>query len=88
MSFSEEQKAHIIKEQFKNVCCRRAFLFAVLAAKGRCEKDHILVFLEKNEYCEFVSKFIFEFYGKHPEITTPSKGGRYKILQILHNWYF
>ena len=80
MSFSAEQKNQIISEQYKSICCRRAMLNGILLTKAYAENSRVFLSLEKNEYCDFVSKLISEFFGRNPEISTSKSGGRRKIL--------
>ena len=80
MSFSAEQKERIITESHKNSCCRRAFLCGILASKASIDEKEIAVSLEKKEYCEFVAKLIFEFFGREPVISAPKGGGRCKLI--------
>lgn len=80
MSFSAEQKNHIISEQNKNPCCRKALLSGILFSRAYAENNTVFLSLEKNEYCEFASKLIFEFFGRNPEILSSKSGGRRKII--------
>ncbi len=80
MSFSSEQKNHIISELNKNTCCRKALLCGVLFSKAYAEKSVVFLSLEKLEYCDIISKLIFEFFGRNPEILTSGSGGRRKIM--------
>lgn len=82
MSVSAEQKQEIIEYSYRSSCCRRALLSGVLFAKGKVEDRKIILSLEKQEYAEFVSKLIHEFYGKTPEIFRSSKGGRNVYLSF------
>ena len=76
MSVSTEQKNEIIEYIYKSSCCRRAVLSGMLFAKGKNEDKKIILSLEKREYAEFLSKLVFEFYGKKADIYRSSKGGR------------
>ena len=76
MSFSSEQKLHIINSGIKSACCRRSLLSGIMFAKARVDADSILISLERPEYAEFVSSFVREFYGKKADIYRPEKGGR------------
>ena len=76
MSFSYEQKRTIITSVYKSACCRRAILSGVLFSKGKLADNGISIRLEKMEYADFVSRLVQEVYGKAPEISRPSGGGR------------
>ena len=82
MSFSSEQKNIIIAEQYKGACCRRAMLCGILSAKASADGETINLSLEKNEFCEFASKLIYEFYGKDTSVSTSPKGGRCKTISF------
>jgi DNA-binding protein WhiA len=51
-------------------------LSGVLFAKGRLSDGGISVRLEKMEFAEFVARLVQEVYGKSPDISRPSGGGR------------
>lgn len=76
MSVSSEQKQEIIKHTYKSSCCRRAILSGLLFAKGKAEGKRITISLERNEYIDFASKLINEFYSKDGEIYRSENGGR------------
>jgi DNA-binding protein WhiA len=82
MSFSYEQKKAIVSSVYKSVCCRRALLFGVLFAKGESSGNEVLIKLEKREYADFVARLVQETYGKFPEISRPSAGGRVVIVSL------
>lgn len=82
MSFSAEQKNQIITEQYKGACCRRAILNGILLTKAYAENNRAFFTLEKNEYCDFAAKLIYEFFGRNPEISTSKSGGRRKIVSF------
>ena len=76
MSVSSEQKNEIIQHSYKSSCCRRALLSGILFAKGKADGKRVTLSLEKNEYADFASKLIREFYGKEGEIYRLKSGGR------------
>ena len=80
MSFSSNQKMRIIAEQYKNSCCRRAILSGILSTKASFCDTKISLSLEKNEFCDFFSKLIYEFYGVEPEVSASKSGGRRKNI--------
>ena len=80
MSFSSEQKMRIIAEQYKNFCCRRAFLSGILSSKASAVGTEISLSLEKSEFCEFCAKLVSEFFGTEAKISSPPSGGRCKIV--------
>ena len=83
MSFSYEVKEAIMKTQYKNACCRRAFLQGVLTSKGYTdEKFNVYVNLENTDMTCFVGGFIKEFFGKDISVSSPPTGGRCKRLSF------
>lgn len=80
MSFSYEQKKTIITAAYKSACCRRSLLSGVLFAKGRASDGLVSIRLEKMEYADFVARLIQEIYGKFPDISRPSGGGRVVVI--------
>ena len=76
MSVSYEQKKEIITQGYKSLCCRRALLSGILFAKGQIDGSQIVISLEKEEYADFTTKLINEFYGKEAEVYRLSLGGR------------
>ena len=82
MSFLSELKNQIISQPHKNVCCRRALLNGVIFAKGEIKDELIVISLENGEVIEFVSELIREFFGKSPEVSSNSKGGRRKLISF------
>ncbi len=82
MSVSAEQKKEIIEYTYKSSCCRRAILSGILFAKGVAEDKKITLSLEKQEYAEFLSKLVQEFYGKAADIYRSPKGGRNVYLSF------
>lgn len=82
MSFSSEQKLKIINDLYKNPCCRRAFLNGIFSSRAIVSGGRIEITLEKNEYCDFASKLISEFYGKVPESFSSQTGGRCKKVKF------
>lgn len=76
MSFSSEQKNHIINYNYKSACCRKALLCGLLFSKGRLCDITVTISLEKNETAEFAAKLVREFYGADAEISRLKSGGR------------
>ena len=76
MSVSYDQKKEIITQGYKSLCCRRALLSGILFAKGQIDVNRIIISLEKEEYADFTTKLINEFYGKEAEVYRLSVGGR------------
>ena len=85
MSFSSEQRNSIINQPYKSSCCRKAFLCGVLSAKGYEDEGVCKISAEKLEYLEFISRFVSEFYGSKPEISTDLIGGRRFVLSFKSN---
>ena len=83
MSFSSTQKEEIIQQMPKSLCCRRAFLGGVLAARAAVVGDSIILSLESRKYAEYVSELIKEQYGKEASIYTPRGGGRKIMLSFV-----
>lgn len=83
MSFSFEIKNEIMKQSIKNACCRKAFLDGVMSGKATVENDIVTLTLENIEFSEFIAKFIIEFYGRTPEISTNPRGGRCRCISFF-----
>lgn len=82
MSFSSLQKEEIIEQMPRSLCCRRAFLGGVLAARATLVGDDVVLSLENRANAEFVSELIKEQYGKSAVIYTPVGGGRKIMLSF------
>ncbi len=83
MSFSSEQKNEIIKQSYKNSCCRRALLMGVLFGRASIVGgDVVSVRAEKLETMEFIGRLIKEFYSKSISPRHSSKGGRYLFAEF------
>ena len=76
MSFSSEQKKEIIEYTYKSSCCRRALLCGILFGKGHSAAKTVTMSFDRDEYADFVSKLVHEFYGKEGKIYRLSNGGR------------
>lgn len=76
MSLSHDLKDEIIKAHYKSSCCRRAFLYGALFAKGKCEEGKVVISVEKKEYSEFLSRIVKELFNKVCETYHPKSGGR------------
>ena len=76
MSFSSEQKKEIIEYTYKSSCCRRALLSGIIFSKGKSEGKTVTMSFDRDEYADFVSKLVHEFYGKEGKIYRLSSGGR------------
>ncbi len=83
MSFSAEQKKHIIEDQNKNACCRRAMLCGILSTKAEANSDKISFNLETLEYASFAVRLISEFYGRDAQISSLPTGGRCKSISFF-----
>lgn len=81
MSFSSDQKDRILNEPIKSVCCRRALLSGILAAKAHTTDDGAEVRIP-SEAVDYFSNLIAEQYNKPPIRITPQKGGRGALLRI------
>lgn len=82
MSFATEQKQDIIALVKKSACCRRSLLLGVLAARASAEGERISITASGTDILSFVSDLVLEFYGKAPDIISPKKGGRGKIISF------
>ncbi len=80
MSFSAEQKKHIIEYVYKSACCRRALLTGVIFASGKVTGEGVIISLEKEAYADLVSKLSLEFYSLECEKIKSCEGGRRKLL--------
>ncbi len=82
MSFSSLQKEEIIQQTPKTLCCRRAFLYGVLAARAECLDEGAVLSLDNRTNAEYVAELIREQYGKSADIYTPKSGGRRVMLSF------
>ena len=82
MSFSGEQKNEIILQTPKSVCCRRAFLQGVLAARAADNCGEITLSVEKIEYANYISELVKEIYSKDSRVYSSQNGGRRKLLSF------
>lgn len=82
MSFSSEQKTHIIEKACKSACCRRALLLGVMFAKARNDGTLVKISIEKNDSCVYLSRLIREFYGVQAQIDRDTNGGRRYIISF------
>lgn len=80
MSFATEQKHDIITLVKKNSCCRRSMLLGVLAARAGTDGELVSITASGSNLISFVSELILEFYGKTPDVISPKKGGRGKMI--------
>ncbi len=85
MSFSKIQKSVVAAQADKNVCCRRAFLCGMLAAKAYIVDGAVEISLDGEDVLLCFSKLCEEIYGKKPNINSSKKGGRRKIASITSN---
>lgn len=76
MSFCSEHKNIIIEHAPTQVCCKRALLQGIIAAKGVLTDNKITLSLDGRHTAEFISALVHEIYTKTPEIFTPKSGGR------------
>lgn len=82
MSFSSAQKEEIIAQTPRSLCCKRAFLSGVLAARAAVVDESIVLSLESRSIAEHVCALIKEQYGKNADIYTPPTGGRRVMLSF------
>lgn len=85
MSISYELKKEIISQQYKSACCRRAFLSGIFFARGKALGKEVIISLEKQEFADFTSSLIREFYSKEARIFRFEKGGRQLFLSFDSN---
>ena len=76
MSFSSEQKAEIMSQPIKSLCCKRAFLCGVLTSRAELTEDGIRVAVGTRELAEQISHIVHDAYTKQTVVTTLSGGGR------------
>ena len=81
MSFSNGQKDRIINEQIKSVCCRRALLCGVFAAKARQTEQGGEMRIP-SQAVAYLTNLISEQYNKPPVRITSQRGGRGTLLSI------
>lgn len=82
MSFSQEQKTAVIAQPIKNVCCKRALLQGVVAARGSLNGDNVHISVDSAETAQFLKGLIFDVYSKNAENIVSSLGGRRKIVSF------
>ena len=82
MSFCSELKNEITLHAIKSGCCRRALLLGILCAKATAEAKSVSLSVENDEYAEFCTKLISEFFGRQPTVSTAKSGGRRRILSF------
>lgn len=83
MSFCEEQKKEITEANYKSLCCRKALLSGVLAAKGTVTSDGCVTLRVSGEGTRaFISALVEEAYSKTPDISSPIGGGRAKLMSF------
>ena len=64
MSFSGEQKELILKQPPKNFCCRRAMLYAMLAAKADTAGDTLTLRTDTRRTAAFVALLVQELFSR------------------------
>lgn len=82
MSFSHQQKKEIIDQHYKSSCCRRSLLYGILFAKGCVADGTVIITLENNEYAEYATRLVKEFFGCDARIFRSEKGGRCVMLSF------
>ncbi len=86
MSFCNEQKKEIAEQEYKSLCCRRALLSGVLAAKGiLTENGAVEIRVTSDVQRMLISALVKEIYSKQPEISASKSGGRGKKLTFKSN---
>ncbi len=84
MSFSNDLKQSIKNYQYKNACCRKAFLQGVLATKAVINDSKLIVFnIDALDSAKFICAFIKELYAAEGEISSPPRGGRCKQVSFF-----
>lgn len=82
MSFSQDQKANIMSQQIKSVCCKLAFLQGILAVKGCVNNDSVSLSVDSEDTAQFIKSLILDVYSKNAENVTSSLGGRRKVISF------
>lgn len=86
MSFSSEQKADILSQPIKSVCCKRSLLSGIITARGSLSNDGISVSLSSRELAEAICTIIHDVYLADATVSTMSGGGRgYTVLFKSHS---
>ncbi|MBR2343415.1 MAG: DNA-binding protein WhiA [Clostridia bacterium] len=82
MSFSGEQKAAIAAVFIKSVCCRRAHMQGILAARAELEGERLRISTDSAASAEYIATLAEGLYSVKPEISTSEKGGRCRIVSF------
>ena len=85
MSFSTEQKSHIIAQPIKSKCCKKALLLGVLASRGALNGDEITVVVDSRGTAEFIAGLFSELYKKDAAIGTLPSGGRGYTVRLVQS---
>ena len=80
MSFSNQQKAEIINQNYKSACCRRSLLLGFLSPKASFVENEVNFNLGFADAEPIIAKLILEFFGRRIEQKKATLGGRGKIL--------
>lgn len=80
MSFSSEQKADILSQPIKSLCCKKALLSGIIASRGSLLDDCVVLSISTRELAEQIAELVGEVYSKEHKISTMSGGGRGYIL--------
>lgn len=82
MSFSSDIKAVITAGEYKNSCCRRALLSAMLFTKADIRGACVELSLSDRGAVELSERLIKEFYSCEPTPSTSSQGGRRRLVSF------
>ncbi len=86
MSFSKDVKLEIIKNGFKNACCKRAFLNGIIFSKGKItDSGGINISLQDDDVIQFVCELISDIFLKNAKTESFEKGGRGKKIIFSSN---
>ncbi len=82
MTFLNEIKEQIISQPYKNPCCKRAMLDAILLTKGKCVMADVEISISPDVPSEFITSLIKDCFGKDADISVSPNGGRARIYRF------
>lgn len=86
MSFSSEQKADILSQPIKSMCCKKSLLAGIITSRGALINDGLAVSVAARELAESISAIVREVYFTDVTVSTLSGGGRgYTLSFVSHS---
>ena len=75
MSYTDTVKETLLKLPIKSNCCRKAFLYGVIAARGTAlDNDECTVAIERGAFTDLTVRLIREIFGRNAEKRKRSHG--------------